>query len=132
MATPDRPDPDDLVASTWGQWVQDRLLGDPIGIAGQPARTTLHTRAGTTALVSDGAARLTIPLPLAFPNTLLGAWATPNLQGAEARIYAWDPVASTKAQLVFLCYHVTEVAGAPQLGYSPNVGQYPAWFAIGD
>ena len=24
VATPDRPDPGDIIASAWGQWVQDR------------------------------------------------------------------------------------------------------------
>ena len=26
MPTPDRPDPDDIIASTWGQWVHDDNL----------------------------------------------------------------------------------------------------------
>lgn len=28
LALPDRPDPDDIIASTWGQWIHDQIAGD--------------------------------------------------------------------------------------------------------
>ena len=41
MALPDRPDPDDIVASNWGQWVQDRLTTSaPMVVAVRTAATS--------------------------------------------------------------------------------------------
>lgn len=46
FAVPDRPDPDDIIASVWGRWVQDQLVG--------PTRAALW-RNTAQALAVDGA-----------------------------------------------------------------------------
>ena len=47
IVVPDRPDPEDLIASGWGRWVHDEIAAQQVGFSGE--RLSLMTLSGTTA-----------------------------------------------------------------------------------
>lgn len=93
MAVPDRPDPDDIITSAWGDWVHDHLKA-----AGPPTRYT--------------------PTATGWPATIVGDWVQIG-QLAHVRLLLTTTGTATTAPLV-VPLPVAPVADALDLGLSAS------------